>query len=90
MSSRLDNISGVLTCRALHNRSSYSVRRLSLLPGSKRDDCYFTGSVLQVIGYSIESAALPFPAFVLGYAINGIGLALQVCCLYYEVSLFIY
>ncbi|KAG6377546.1 major facilitator superfamily domain-containing protein [Boletus reticuloceps] len=35
------------------------------------------GSVLQVIGYAIESAALPFPAFVLGYAINGIGLALQ-------------
>ncbi|KAF8137341.1 major facilitator superfamily domain-containing protein [Boletus edulis] len=34
-------------------------------------------SVLQVIGYAIESAALPFPAFVLGYAINGIGLALQ-------------
>ncbi|KAF8439081.1 major facilitator superfamily domain-containing protein [Boletus edulis BED1] len=34
-------------------------------------------SVLQVIGYTIESAALPFPAFVLGYAINGIGLALQ-------------
>jgi len=32
----------------------------------------------QVIGYAIESAALPFPAFVLGYAINGIGMALQV------------
>ncbi|KAF8556039.1 MFS general substrate transporter [Imleria badia] len=35
------------------------------------------GSILQVIGYAIESAALPFPAFVLGYAINGIGMALQ-------------
>ncbi|KAG9313550.1 MFS general substrate transporter [Chiua virens] len=35
------------------------------------------GSVLQMIGYCIEGAALPFPAFVLGYAINGIGLALQ-------------
>jgi fucose permease len=35
------------------------------------------GSVLQVIGYAIEAAALPFPAFLLGYTINGIGLALQ-------------
>ncbi|KAI9463115.1 MFS general substrate transporter [Boletus coccyginus] len=35
------------------------------------------GSVLQVVGYTIEAAALPFPAFVLGYAINGIGMALQ-------------
>ena len=30
-------------------------------------------------GYAIEAAALPFPAFVLGYAINGIGMSLQVC-----------
>ncbi|KAF8843925.1 MFS general substrate transporter [Paxillus ammoniavirescens] len=35
------------------------------------------GSTLQIIGYSIEAAAPPFPAFVLGYAINGIGMALQ-------------
>ncbi|KIK86997.1 hypothetical protein PAXRUDRAFT_831878 [Paxillus rubicundulus Ve08.2h10] len=35
------------------------------------------GSTLQIIGYSIEAAALPFPAFVLGYAINGFGMALQ-------------
>lgn len=33
-----------------------------------------------MIGYSIEAAALPFPVFVLGYVINGIGLALQVRC----------
>ncbi|KAH0835909.1 MFS general substrate transporter [Lanmaoa asiatica] len=39
--------------------------------------CYSDRSVLQVIGYTIEAAALPFPAFVLGYAINGIGMALQ-------------
>ena len=38
----------------------------------------FPGSVLQMIGYCIEASALPFPAFVLGYAINGVGMALQV------------
>ncbi|OAX42435.1 MFS general substrate transporter [Rhizopogon vinicolor AM-OR11-026] len=38
---------------------------------------YCLGSACQVIGYAIESAALPFPAFVLGYAINGFGMALQ-------------
>ncbi|KAG1901123.1 MFS general substrate transporter [Suillus fuscotomentosus] len=31
----------------------------------------------QVIAYAIEAGALPFPAFVLGYAMNGFGLALQ-------------
>ncbi|KAG1798087.1 MFS general substrate transporter [Suillus plorans] len=31
----------------------------------------------KVIAYAIEASALPFPAFVLGYAINGFGLALQ-------------
>ncbi|KAG1876339.1 MFS general substrate transporter [Suillus subluteus] len=34
-------------------------------------------SVCQVIAYAIEAGALPFPAFVLGYAINGFGMALQ-------------
>ncbi|KAG1731063.1 MFS general substrate transporter [Suillus paluster] len=34
-------------------------------------------SACQVIAYAIESAALPFPAFVLSYAINGFGMALQ-------------
>ncbi|KAF9219515.1 MFS general substrate transporter [Gyrodon lividus] len=43
----------------------------------KNYDLILLGSILQVIGYSIEAAALPFPAFVLGYAINGIGMALQ-------------
>ncbi|KAG2109893.1 MFS general substrate transporter [Suillus discolor] len=35
------------------------------------------GSACQVIAYAIEAAALPFPAFVLGYVINGFGMALQ-------------
>ncbi|KAG2145421.1 major facilitator superfamily domain-containing protein [Suillus bovinus] len=34
-------------------------------------------SACQVLAYAIEAGALPFPAFVLGYAINGFGLALQ-------------
>ncbi|KAG2357351.1 major facilitator superfamily domain-containing protein [Suillus spraguei] len=34
-------------------------------------------AVCQVIAYAIEAGALPFPAFVLGYAINGFGMALQ-------------
>ncbi|KAF8450936.1 major facilitator superfamily domain-containing protein [Boletus edulis BED1] len=36
-----------------------------------------TCSLFQVIAYSIESSAPPFPVFVCGYFINGIGLALQ-------------
>lgn len=35
------------------------------------------GSVAQMIGYAIESSAPPFPAFVLGYAVNGFGMSLQ-------------
>ncbi|KAF8841279.1 MFS general substrate transporter [Paxillus ammoniavirescens] len=35
------------------------------------------GSLFQVVAYSIESAAPPFPVFVFAYFINGIGLALQ-------------
>ncbi|EIW55077.1 MFS general substrate transporter [Trametes versicolor FP-101664 SS1] len=34
-------------------------------------------AVLQVIGYALEAPAPPFPVFVLGYMINGFGLALQ-------------
>lgn len=36
------------------------------------------GAIAQVVGYVIEAAAPPFPAFVLGYFVNGFGLALQV------------
>ncbi|KAG2357354.1 MFS general substrate transporter [Suillus spraguei] len=35
------------------------------------------GSIIQVIAYTIQAGALPFPAFVLGYAINGFGIGLQ-------------
>ncbi|EPS95638.1 hypothetical protein FOMPIDRAFT_1132010 [Fomitopsis schrenkii] len=35
------------------------------------------GAIAQVIGYVIEATAPPFPAFVLGYFVNGFGLALQ-------------
>lgn len=36
------------------------------------------GAFAQVVGYSLEAPAPPFPVFVLGYAINGFGLSLQV------------
>ncbi|KAH7918670.1 MFS general substrate transporter [Leucogyrophana mollusca] len=35
------------------------------------------GSLFQVVAYSIEAAAPPFPAFVFAYFVGGIGLALQ-------------
>ncbi|KAF9224392.1 MFS general substrate transporter [Gyrodon lividus] len=35
------------------------------------------GSLFQVVAYSIESFAPPFPVFVFAYFLNGIGLALQ-------------
>ncbi|ESK90172.1 hypothetical protein Moror_7761 [Moniliophthora roreri MCA 2997] len=35
------------------------------------------GSVLQVIAYTLQSPALPFPVFVMAYTINGAGLAIQ-------------
>ncbi|TFY77871.1 hypothetical protein EWM64_g6140 [Hericium alpestre] len=35
------------------------------------------GSVAQMIGYCFQSPAPPFPVFVMGYCINGFGLALQ-------------
>ena len=37
-----------------------------------------TGAFAQVIGYALEAPAPPFPVFVLGYAVNGFGLSLQV------------
>ena len=36
------------------------------------------GSLAQVVGYCLEAPAPPFPVFVLGYAINGFGMSLQV------------
>ncbi|KAI0322837.1 MFS general substrate transporter [Amylostereum chailletii] len=35
------------------------------------------GSLAQTIGYCFQSPAPPFPVFVIGYGINGFGLALQ-------------
>ncbi|KAI6019796.1 MFS general substrate transporter [Pisolithus orientalis] len=35
------------------------------------------GSLFQVVAYCFESATPPFPLFVLWYAINGVGMALQ-------------
>lgn len=35
------------------------------------------GSVAQMVGYCLEAPAPPFPVFVLGYCINGFGMALQ-------------
>ena len=42
------------------------------------DSLIITGAVAQTIGYALEAPAPPFPVFVLGFAINGFGLALQV------------
>ena len=38
----------------------------------------FPGSLAQVLGYAIQAPAPPFPVFVLGYVLNGFGIALQV------------
>ncbi|KAF5345935.1 hypothetical protein D9758_011423 [Tetrapyrgos nigripes] len=35
------------------------------------------GSVLQQIAYALQTPALPFPAYVMSFTINGIGLAMQ-------------
>ncbi|KAK0489623.1 major facilitator superfamily domain-containing protein [Armillaria luteobubalina] len=35
------------------------------------------GSMFQVVAYALQSAALPFPAFLIAYTINGIGMAFQ-------------
>ncbi|KAG7444073.1 MFS general substrate transporter [Guyanagaster necrorhizus] len=35
------------------------------------------GAFCQVVVYALQSAALPFPAFVVTFAINGVGIALQ-------------
>ncbi|KAJ7269868.1 major facilitator superfamily domain-containing protein [Mycena rebaudengoi] len=35
------------------------------------------GSVLQIVAFSIQAAAPPFPVFVLAFTINGVGVAIQ-------------
>ena len=42
------------------------------------------GALLQIVGYSMMSPAPPFPALVLGLAVNGIGRPLQVSRLRYS------
>lgn len=39
---------------------------------------YLIGAFVQVVGYALAAPAPPFPVFVLGYAMNGFGLSLQV------------
>ena len=41
-----------------------------------------TGAFAQVVGYSLEAPAPPFPVLALGYAITGFGLSLQACELF--------
>ena len=40
--------------------------------------CLLIGSIAQIAGYCFEAPAPPFPVFVIGYALNGFGLSLQV------------
>lgn len=44
------------------------------------------GAFLQAIAYAISAAALPFPALCVAYAINGVGMALQVGFLVFFLS----
>lgn len=37
-----------------------------------------SGSLCQIIAFSLQAPAPPFPVFVIAYTINGIGIALQV------------
>ncbi|KAF7341376.1 MFS domain-containing protein [Mycena venus] len=45
--------------------------------GLARDHLLLSGSSMQVVGYTFQAAALPFPVFVLATFINGAGLAIQ-------------
>ena len=38
----------------------------------------FSGAAFQILGYSLEAPAPPFPVFVFGYFFNGLGISLQV------------
>lgn len=44
------------------------------------------GSVAQLIGYALYSPAPPFPLFVIAFAFNGFGLALQVNVLPHHID----
>lgn len=43
------------------------------------------GVFVQVVGYALAAPAPPFPVFMLGYAISGFGLSLQVDSPWYFV-----
>ena len=41
-------------------------------------DSSTSGSLCQVVAYALQSPGLPFPMFIICFAINGFGLAVQV------------
>ncbi len=51
---------------------------LNVLLASSYDVFHIVGSVAQIIGYTLAAPAPPFPVFVMGYFMNGLGIALQV------------
>lgn len=55
---------------------------ISLLSGDKHP--IYVGSLFQTVAYCLEALALPFPVFVFGYAVNGVGSSLQVHSLIYQ------
>ncbi|KJA21441.1 hypothetical protein HYPSUDRAFT_140706 [Hypholoma sublateritium FD-334 SS-4] len=54
-----------------------SVLNLYVTPRLGFGKTLFLGSILQTAAYCIQAAAPPYPAFVLGYYICGIGISLQ-------------
>lgn len=47
---------------------------------------FLSASLLQIAGYAIQSAAPPFPVFVISFFINGIGIAIQASKRIYKPS----
>lgn len=46
------------------------------------------GSACQVIAYTIQAPAPPFPLFVIAFAINGFGIGLQVNSTIFQIWIF--
>ncbi|EMD35606.1 hypothetical protein CERSUDRAFT_85549 [Gelatoporia subvermispora B] len=44
---------------------------------SRVNTAFYAGSIAQCVAYALEAPAPPFPVFVIAYAINGFGIALQ-------------
>ncbi|KAG6846736.1 hypothetical protein H0H93_012182, partial [Arthromyces matolae] len=56
----------------------YSLRFLPRPDEEAKDiDFPVSGSICQIIGYTLMAPALQFPALIVAYAINSVGLALQ-------------